>query len=354
VGWRIVAGAFLLAGELERAVGIADAAIADARRRGWPLGFATASLIRGLPRLWRGEVGEALADLEATRDARRYGWGQFTRTATAHYVLCLVQRGELEEADEALREEPGVRADRDLEAAMCLYSQAELRLAQGRPEEALQDALDSGRIVERVVKFYGYCPWRTTAALASLALGDRERALGLAQEAAERARRIEVLHQEIRTLRVLGVCQEREEGIKTLRKAVTLGRDAPPRLEMLYALVELGAALRRANRRSEAREPLQWAADLATQGGAKLLHDRACVELKATGARPRRQTFLSGPGSLTPSERRIADHAAAGHSNREIAQALFVTPKTVEYHLRNTFRKLGIENRQELAGALQR
>jgi DNA-binding CsgD family transcriptional regulator/tetratricopeptide (TPR) repeat protein len=354
VGWRIAAGAFLLAGELERAVEVADAAITDARRRGWPLGFATASLIRGLPRLWRGEVDEALADLEAARDARRYGWSQFTRTATAHYVLCLIQRDELDKAEEALREEQDIRADRDLEAAMCLYSRAELRLAQGRPRDALQDALDSGHIVERTVKFFGYCPWRTTAALAALALGDRERAFGLAQEAAGRARRIEVVHQEIRTLRVLGVCQERDDGIKTLREAVAFARDAPPRLETLYALVELGAALRRANHRTEARDPLQRAADLAGQGGTKVLHDRACVELKATGARPRREMFLSGPGSLTPSERRIADHAAAGQSNREIAQALFVTPKTVEYHLRNTFRKLGIENRQELAGALEK
>ncbi|MGB8876034.1 MAG: helix-turn-helix transcriptional regulator, partial [Solirubrobacteraceae bacterium] len=59
-----------------------------------------------------------------------------------------------------------------------------------------------------------------------------------------------------------------------------------------------------------------------------------------------------GPESLTPSERRIAELAATGQSNREIAQALFVTPKTVEYHLRNTYRKLDIQNRQELAEAL--
>jgi DNA-binding CsgD family transcriptional regulator len=82
------------------------------------------------------------------------------------------------------------------------------------------------------------------------------------------------------------------------------------------------------------------------------LNERARVELAATGARPRREAFLSGPASLTPSERRIAELAATGQSNREIAQALFVTPKTVEYHLRNTYRKLDIQTRQELASAL--
>jgi DNA-binding CsgD family transcriptional regulator len=62
--------------------------------------------------------------------------------------------------------------------------------------------------------------------------------------------------------------------------------------------------------------------------------------------------LLSGPASLTPSERRIAELAATGHSNREIAQALFVTPKTVEYHLRHTYRKLDIEGRSHLVEAL--
>jgi DNA-binding CsgD family transcriptional regulator len=77
------------------------------------------------------------------------------------------------------------------------------------------------------------------------------------------------------------------------------------------------------------------------------------MELSATGARPRRERLVSGPESLTPSERRIAELAASSQSNREIAQALFVTPKTVEYHLRNAYRKLDISSRQELADALR-
>ena len=97
---------------------------------------------------------------------------------------------------------------------------------------------------------------------------------------------------------------------------------------------------------------MQLAADLALKYGATALHERARTELAATGARPRREALLSGPASLTPSERRIAELAAGGQGNREIAQALFVTRKTVEYHLRNTYRKLGIEKRQELGGAL--
>jgi DNA-binding CsgD family transcriptional regulator len=117
-------------------------------------------------------------------------------------------------------------------------------------------------------------------------------------------------------------------------------------------LVELGAAMRRGNQRAAAREPLQRAADAARAGGGVVLYERARTELAATGARPRRELLLGGPASLTPSERRIAELAASGHSNRQMAQLLFVTPKTVEYHLRNVYRKLEITGRRELRGAL--
>ena len=152
---------------------------------------------------------------------------------------------------------------------------------------------------------------------------------------------------------MLGLCSEGERQLELLRDAVELGSDAPSRLETIMALIDYGAALRRANRRAEARAPLQRGVDLALGGGAHALHERARTELAATGARPRRERMLSGVGSLTPSELRIAELAASGHSNREISQTLFVTPKTVEYHLRNTYRKLDISGRQGLASALE-
>jgi DNA-binding CsgD family transcriptional regulator/tetratricopeptide (TPR) repeat protein len=352
IGWRIAAAAMGLSGELERAIEIIDAALEDARRRAWPLAFATASYVRGLPHLWQGKVGDALADLELARDARRYGWREFVRAAAAHCSLCLIERGQPDGAEEVLTEDVPLGEPQDLEDGLRMYALSEVRLAQGRAEEALEIALATGAFVEKTVEFFGYAPWRTMAAQAALALGDRERALELAGQAAARADRTGVLHQRIRTLRVLGMCEGGAAGMKSLRAAVRLGSTAPPRLETIRALVELGAALRRANKRAEARKPLQEAADLARRGGALALYEKARTELAATGARPRREAFLSGPESLTPSERRIADLAAAGQSNREIGQTLFVTPKTVEYHLRNTYRKLDIETRAELAPAL--
>jgi DNA-binding CsgD family transcriptional regulator len=101
----------------------------------------------------------------------------------------------------------------------------------------------------------------------------------------------------------------------------------------------------------QAREPLAAGADLADRRGAGDLTARAHRLLLDTGARPRRLT-RSGPDALTPSERRVSELAAAGASNREIASTLSLSTKTIEMHLGNSFRKLGIASRRELGQAL--
>ena len=117
------------------------------------------------------------------------------------------------------------------------------------------------------------------------------------------------------------------------------------------SLVELGAALRRRGERVAAREPLRRALDIAAAGGLVATAERAREELRVTGAKVRRPES-TGLESLTPSERRIVDLAAGGASNPEIAQALFVTVKTVEMHLGNAYRKLEISSRRQLAPLL--
>ena len=119
-------------------------------------------------------------------------------------------------------------------------------------------------------------------------------------------------------------------------------------LELARARVDLGRALVRAGRRDAAREHLRAGQELAFRCGATLLVERAHRELLATGARPRR-TAAAGRDELTPSERRVTQMAAEGLTNREIAQALFVTEKTVETHLGRAFVKLGVRSRKQLA-----
>jgi DNA-binding NarL/FixJ family response regulator len=153
-----------------------------------------------------------------------------------------------------------------------------------------------------------------------------------------------------RSLRVLGTIL-RGDGIERLEEACALLEGAPARLEHAKALAALGAALRRAGKPTEAREPLRRALELADVCGAQPLMDGVRTEIYATGARPR-TTALRGVHALTASERRVADLAAGGQTNRDIAQALYVTRKTVEVHLSNTYRKLGIASRRELVRAL--
>jgi DNA-binding CsgD family transcriptional regulator len=155
-----------------------------------------------------------------------------------------------------------------------------------------------------------------------------------------------------RTLRLLGTVG-RAPDIERLREAVEITEGSPARLEHAKALVALGSALRRGRKRTQAREPLRRGLELAAQCGATPLADHARTELYAAGGRPQREA-LTGPDSLTPSERRVAELAAEGHGNREIAQALFVTPRTVESHLTSVYRKLGISARAGLSDVLER
>jgi DNA-binding NarL/FixJ family response regulator len=152
-------------------------------------------------------------------------------------------------------------------------------------------------------------------------------------------------------LRTTGLAEGGRKGLASLEQAVEVAANSPAKLEHAKARTELGAALHRANRRTQAREHLRRALELATRCGAAPLAARADLELRATGARPRR-IALRGLDSLTPSERRVAELAAHGPTNREIAQALYVTPRTVEVHLTNAYRKLGISSRSQLATAL--
>jgi ATP/maltotriose-dependent transcriptional regulator MalT len=143
-----------------------------------------------------------------------------------------------------------------------------------------------------------------------------------------------------------------QQGLDDLREAAGLLASCGAVLEHARALIELGAALRRSNQRNAAREPLRRGLDLAYHCGAGRLAQRATDELRATGARPRRAS-LTGLEALTPSERRVAELAAGGMSNPEIAQAVFVTLNTVEGHLRHVYQKLSVSSRKQLPAALR-
>lgn len=193
--------------------------------------------------------------------------------------------------------------------------------------------------------------WRSPAALAHLSLGQVDRARQLAAEEVGLAREYGAPRPLGVALRALGVSEGGDRGVERLEEAVYVLESADSIIEQARALTDLGTALRQAGKTNAARERLRAGMNLAHSCGAKAIAQRAREELVAAGARPRRLA-TSGPNALTASERRVAGMAVDGMSNREIAQALFVTVRTVEGHLTNAFAKLAIASREELTGAL--
>lgn len=272
---------------------------------------------------------------------------------TALLVDVLVDRGQL---TEAAREISAAGLDREIPDQWwfgpVLWSRGYLRLAEGRTREGINDLLEFGRRYQRdgLVATVSR-PWASNAAPPLAQLDEPDAALRAAERELEEARRWDTARVTGQALRGLGLVLGGQDGIELLREAVRTLEASPARLERARALIDLGAALRRLNQRSAAREPLRRGLDLSHRCGAPALTARADKELRATGAKPRK-LVVTGVDALTASERRIAEMAAEGLGNREIAQALFVTVKTIETHLGHVFQKLDIHTRGQLAPLL--
>jgi DNA-binding CsgD family transcriptional regulator len=341
--------------DLDEALVIYDDALSEAQRRGSALAFAAAKVFRLPTLLWRGDLSEAEAD---AREALAIGeaWGataRFSGHASAFLADALMEQGRLDDAAAALAGFALLESSLDSERLLFLRdSNARLRILRGDLAGGVEAMLDQGRRFEKVgSRNPAFIAWRSPAALALLRLGEQDEARRLAAEELGLARTWGAPRAIGVALRAAGLVEGGEAGLSLLEEAVQVMTESPAKLEHAKARTELGAALRRANHRSRAREQLRQAVELATICGAASLAARAESELLATGARPRR-IALSGVASLTPSERRVAEMAARGPTNREIAQALFVTQRTVEVHLTSVYRKLAISSRSQLAAAL--
>ncbi len=327
-----------------------ELALADAHRHGSLQSRKSVTLWRGFTLYWRGELAEAERSLQSSAEGKEWGmgaegWLYFAAVLSA----VLRERGELVAARHALERsmDAGGRSD---PIRYWLHSKLELLVAERRFDEALLVAEEFAARFAHIPNPVD-TPWRSPWALALHHLGRDEEARALAVRELEEARRWRAPGTLARALRVLGTLEE-EDGLDHLREAIDVVAGSPARLEHAKALTAFGVALRRARRPTDAREPLRDALALADVLGAKGLAQRVRSELYAAGGRPR-TTALSGVAALTASERRVAAMAAEGQTNREIAQVLFVTPKTVELHLSNAYRKLGVRSRRELPRELQ-
>jgi DNA-binding CsgD family transcriptional regulator len=343
--------ALTCAEEVQAVTRFINEALAAARRRGDLVHTHYLLLYRGCAAAQQGQLREAEEDLRgAELDLAVTPTLNLWRVGYLADVL--VDRGDLAAAAAVLDS-----IDLDERITMnfrypWLYGRARVDLEAGRLEQALAGFRRLGDVLEA----YGFrnpafLPWRSQAALTLHRLGRRAEALQLAQEELELSRQWDAPRTVGVSLRALGLVQGGPEGQALLGEAVAMLQGAQAQLERARALVDLGAALRRSNRRGEAQAPLRKGLELAHRAGAAGLVRRAQEELAATGARPRK-LVLTGVDALTASERRVARMAAEGMSNKELAQALFVTVKAVEVHLSSAYRKLQISSRGQLAEAL--
>jgi DNA-binding CsgD family transcriptional regulator len=293
---------------------------------------------------FRGELGaaEALLDeSDAIADATGAARTAFARLTFAGYrgdeasVSALVEAGEL--AATVRGEGVGLTFGE--------HARALLSNGLGRYESALAAAESSSAQDELVVSLWSL-PELVEAAARS---GRRETAAGALERLTERTRAAGTelaLGIEARSRALL---EEGAAAEELYREAVDRLRLAPERAR---AHLLFGEWLRREGRRSDAREQLRAAHDVLVATGMEAFAERARRELLATGEKVRKRTDETR-GELTPQEAQIAQLAREGRSNPEIGAELFLSPRTVEWHLRKVFMKLGIGSRKELAAALQ-
>jgi DNA-binding CsgD family transcriptional regulator len=313
--------------------------------------FALASQLRARQRLWTGPIADAVADARAADEIWREGLQMYRHASSYCLAIGLLEQGEDEEAARVLALGEHEQDPSGFFAAWRHFALGRLAAYRGDHAVALDAFLTVGRrLAELLAVNPTVFPWRSEAALAAQRLGDHERARGLIAEETMLAERFGGPRAIGVALRAAGLLERGETAVERLRSAVEPLAACGARVEQARAQIDLGAAIRRAGRQAEARGTLREALELADAISARALAARAREELRLAGGRA--PAAADTRGGLTPSERRVAQLAGDGQSNRQIADALFLTVKSVEWHLGNVYRKLDIRGRGQLAAAL--
>jgi DNA-binding CsgD family transcriptional regulator len=333
---------------------VLDLALDEARERGSIPAQAYLIAHRGWFLLRGGAVAQAEADARTALDLMTaYGIQLGSRFALALLIEAQIEAGQVEAAAEALRS-GGIHAEipAGLANNSALEARGLLHLARGDARAGLADLLEYGRRDQLSGAANPLSSrWRSQACLALHALGDHEAARTMGEQELRRAQQWGAPSGIGVALRAVALTSGDAPSIDGLTEAVAVLERSSARLELARALTDLGATQRRASRRADARITLERAVKLARDCGAGALAERASIELRAAGG------YSSNPSGtpvqqLTASERRVAELAAKGLSNPQIAQMLFVTRKTIETHLGRIYSKLGISGRAALPGTL--
>lgn len=324
-------------------------AVERARDSGSPEAYARACGLRAGVALRRGSLSDAIADARASLAACP---GPPEPRTVAVLAAALLERAEVDEASR-LVEEAWPDADDAPGTAALLAVRARLALARGDHERAHADAMAAG---ERQRALLADSPavldWRTPAALAARA-DDHAHARRLAVAQLDRARAARVPRALGIALRTTALVERGAHGVELLEEAAGALEDSRDALERAHTLAALGGALEDRGRAVEARRALREALELAVRCGATGLEARVSATLRAAGERVA-PGAAAGLDALTPGERRVADLATDGLDARAIADALFLTVRTVEWQLRSACAKLGAATPGDLLDALGR
>ncbi len=342
----LAAGRFVAArAELTRA-------IASDRTRRSRRAVAWLSYLRGVAAYCCGDLVNAVADLEEACRAYEEVAEIVPVDVRAFLAVVMVDRADLDAARQLL-----TSLRRDAERGVRQRAAIRYHFAVGRLQAAegdLTGALETYLMCEpyaREIDAQNTLPWRLEAAQLALRLGDDTRAREVFGDSLERARAFGSPPAVGMSLRMSGMIEGGQRGIELLEDAISTLQGTEAKLQLARTLMEYGSVLRRAGLRGAAIDTLKTALDAAVGCGGLALASQAREELVIAGARPRRER-VAGPAALTPGEMRVAEMAAAGSTNQQIAQAKYLTLRTVETHLTAAYRKLGIAGRNELAGVL--
>lgn len=341
------------AGESDAALGHLDALVAATRQRGDAVSHSVALNARGRVLAARGNLADAAADVEiALAIATGEGASKVASWPRITLAAVLTQQAEPERAEVLLSEvdDPAYGP----EYCQYLMVRAGTCRAVGDPEQALalyrrcQEALDEFGERNPIM-----APWWLGASGVLAELGRSREALDVVDLGEELAGRWGTAESVGLAMLARGLVTPGQHGVDLLGNAVNELAASPARLNHIRAVFLHSRALLALDDEKGARKHLRLAVTLAMSHGYLAVGRAARELLVAAGGRMRE---LSGQPTelLTGSECRVAAMAAAGHTNREIAEALFVTMRTVESHLSNVYRKLRVGVRADLATALRR
>jgi DNA-binding CsgD family transcriptional regulator len=344
--------ALLYIDELDLAAAAIERAQAQARHSGSLMALGTATHQRAELLYYQGQLAEAVSAAQQTLDVCRAGCDLCVGWVVPVLAEAHLDCGQLDAARQALQLVDGFPTDR-AEHTLALTARGRLALAQGDPAAALRDLRAAGDLAERVgMAQPTMLPWRIWASAAATQLGNRQLALELAQAALEGARAVGTPRTLGTALRAAGLATGGTPGEELLTEAVSVLRRSPSALERARALVALGTVQRESGHHAAAREPLRQGLELAEKLGAAPLAARARTALHAVGGRQRAPRGANGHDALTRTERRVAELAALGLTTPEIAQRLYLSPKTVDWHLGHVYQKLGVSSRRQLTATL--